>query len=55
MNIIEAYKKANSTIEGWPEEVLTAALVIAAIVAILVAMFGSPLMKGVVIAWIVLP
>ena len=48
-----------STIEaklsGWPDAAITAGLLIVAAVAIGVALFGRPIIKPLVLAWMVAP
>lgn len=55
MSPVEMYQQANRAIEGAPEKALTIGLFIIAAVAIAVAVFGSPVIKGVVMAWFILP
>lgn len=40
---------------GQPDEVLTLFLIIAGIIAWIVAIWGNPTLKALILAWIVLP
>ena len=55
MNLPPLIKEANDVFEGWPSEVLTALLIIAAIVIVIIAIKGPPILKAVALAWIVMP
>ena len=46
---------AEQAIEGWPDEMITAALVAVGLLAILVALFARPIVKPLVLAWVVMP
>lgn len=48
-------KQANDEFKGWPDQTLTVSLIVAAIIIVLVAVKGPPLLKAVVLAWVVMP
>lgn len=55
MNLPPLIKQANDVFKGWPDHTLTVLLIVGAIVIILVALEAPPLLKAVVLAWIVMP
>jgi uncharacterized membrane protein YdfJ with MMPL/SSD domain len=48
-------KKIEAKLEGQPENILRMGLLVVAAVLIMVALFGSPITKAIVLAWVVLP
>lgn len=52
MNFID---KLDKKLEGAPDAVLTAGLIFAGIVAWVIALFGNPSLKALVLAWMVAP
>ena len=52
MSWIDDTKKS---FEGAPDTILTIGLLAAALVLVLVALFGHPLLKAAALAWVVLP
>ena len=52
---MSAITKIDKALEGQPETVLSIGLILTAIVALVVAFFGSPSLKAAVLAWMVAP
>jgi hypothetical protein len=48
-------KQLDAKLEGAPETVLTVGLILAAIVALIVAITGTPTLKATVLGWILFP
>jgi hypothetical protein len=48
-------KNLDRKLEGAPNSVLTAALILAGIIAWIVAIFMNPTTKAVVLSWMILP
>jgi uncharacterized membrane protein YdfJ with MMPL/SSD domain len=48
-------KKLEAKLEGQPENILRMGLLAVAAILVLIALFGSPIAKAVVLAWVVLP
>lgn len=48
-------KQANDEFKGWPDQTLTVLLIVGAIIIMLIAVKGPPLLKGIALAWIVMP
>jgi hypothetical protein len=48
-------KQANDVFKGWPDQLLTVSLLIAAVVLVIVALKSPPLLKALVLAWVVMP
>ena len=55
MELPPIIKQANDTMQGWPEYVVTGLLIAAAVLIIIIALFSSPLVKAVALAWILMP
>lgn len=55
LNPIDLYKQADAKLKGTPDQILTPVLLAAGLIIIVIALKGSPIMKGAVLAWIVLP
>lgn len=55
LNVVQLYKAADKRIKGEPEALLTAALIIIALFCIVVAFSDKAALKGIVVAWMVLP
>ena len=51
----DALKRAENAIHGWADEPLTFGLLLLAAVLVLVALQGPTLLKGLVLAWALLP
>jgi len=54
-DIKKAYDDINDAIEGWPDKVLTILILLSAAAAIVIALAGTPAMKGITLAWIIIP
>lgn len=53
--IVAAYKAADRAIQGWPDRALTVLLVAFAAVCVWAALSDKTLVKGLVVAWVILP
>lgn len=49
------YRTAEEYMQGWPEEVLTIALILCALIIIGVAIRGSAVAKAAALVWVALP
>lgn len=55
MRLPPLIKQANDEFAGWPDQTITVLLIVGAIVIVIVAVRGAPLLKAAVLAWIVMP
>lgn len=55
MNLPPLIKQADEAMQGWPNETLTVLLIVGAIIIVIIAVKGPPILKATVLAWIVMP
>lgn len=55
MILFDLYKAADAKLKGAPNDILTVALILIALAAFVIALKAPPLVKGAVLAWMVLP
>lgn len=55
MRLPPLIKQANDVFEGWPDQTISVLLIVGAIIIAIIAVKGAPLLKAVVLAWIVMP
>ena len=49
------FARAEAALKGWPDEVLSVALIATAIVLTLIALFGPSLLKAAALGWVLFP
>jgi len=55
MKLPPLIKQANDQFAGWPDQTISVMLIVGAIIIVIVAVKGAPLLKAAVLAWIVMP
>jgi len=55
MNLPPIIRQLNDRLAGWPDEGLTALLILIAVFTVVVALKGPPLFKAGVAAWFIAP
>lgn len=53
--LLKFFQSVQEYFKGWPNSYLTAALILAAIVIVYIALTGKPVLKALVLAYVVLP